>query len=266
MRRNYIFTGILLILSIIGFALAAPVSVQEKRHTLFDVAHIPKDVINVLGKRGMDLEMMWKKAHSGNLAGSESGSSATYTSSGSESDTDQGSTNVVRPLVQNAASSSGNPNPLMKYSSSLPNLLAPPAWGNRIKEMPVGKLMPGPSYKGGDGSHWTEYTPSSSGYGSDQEFTEAHIQKPNHPLPSADSVSPTDSDLDLKHWTNLEDLPPATELSYPEHQSSSKDYQPADRLEDHLLAAIYAVKGKAKELLRISGTARDVGDAPQREF
>ena len=40
------------ILSIIDFALAAPVLVQEKRQACVDVVHIPKDVISVLGKRG----------------------------------------------------------------------------------------------------------------------------------------------------------------------------------------------------------------------
>jgi hypothetical protein len=52
MRRYYIVSGILLILPIINFAVAAPVLVQEKRQAVVDVAHIPKDVITMLGKRG----------------------------------------------------------------------------------------------------------------------------------------------------------------------------------------------------------------------
>jgi hypothetical protein len=52
MRRYDIVSGILLILSIIDFAIAAPISVQEKRQTCVDVVNIPKDVITVLGKRG----------------------------------------------------------------------------------------------------------------------------------------------------------------------------------------------------------------------
>jgi hypothetical protein len=52
MRRCDVVSGILLILSIIDFALAAPVSLQEKRQACVDVVHIPKDVIAVLGKRG----------------------------------------------------------------------------------------------------------------------------------------------------------------------------------------------------------------------
>ena len=52
MRRYDIVLGILLILSIIDFALAAPVLVQEKRQARVDVVHIPRDVITVLWKRG----------------------------------------------------------------------------------------------------------------------------------------------------------------------------------------------------------------------
>ncbi|KAI0280942.1 hypothetical protein BGY98DRAFT_283580 [Russula aff. rugulosa BPL654] len=52
MRRYDIVFGILLILSSIYFALAAPVLVQEKRQARVDVVHIPRDVIAVLWKRG----------------------------------------------------------------------------------------------------------------------------------------------------------------------------------------------------------------------
>ena len=56
MRRHYIVSGIFLILSIIDFALAAPVLVQEKRQASVDVVHIPKDLITVLWERGEDEE------------------------------------------------------------------------------------------------------------------------------------------------------------------------------------------------------------------
>jgi hypothetical protein len=52
MRRYDIFSGILLILSIIDFALAAPVLVQEKRRAGLDVVHMPKNVIPALGSGG----------------------------------------------------------------------------------------------------------------------------------------------------------------------------------------------------------------------
>ena len=52
MRRYDTVFEILLILSIIDFALAAPVLAQEKRQAGVDALHIPKDVKTVLGKRG----------------------------------------------------------------------------------------------------------------------------------------------------------------------------------------------------------------------
>lgn len=51
MRRYDKIFGILLILSIIDFALAAPIRVQNKCQACVDVVHIPKDEIAVLGKR-----------------------------------------------------------------------------------------------------------------------------------------------------------------------------------------------------------------------
>jgi hypothetical protein len=51
MRQYDIVSGIILILSIIDFALAAPVLMKEKRQERVDVVHIPIDVITVLGKR-----------------------------------------------------------------------------------------------------------------------------------------------------------------------------------------------------------------------
>ena len=56
MRRYATIFGILLILSIIDFALAAPVLVQEKRRSYVDVVDMPHDVVTVLGKR-MEAEL-----------------------------------------------------------------------------------------------------------------------------------------------------------------------------------------------------------------
>ena len=56
MRCHNIVSGILLVLSIIDFALAAPVLVQEKRQAHVDEMHIPKNVMTVLGKRAGEVE------------------------------------------------------------------------------------------------------------------------------------------------------------------------------------------------------------------
>jgi hypothetical protein len=60
MRRYNTVPLILLILSIINFALAAPVPMPEKCQSV-DMVHVPKDVITVLGKRGDDLELELEK-------------------------------------------------------------------------------------------------------------------------------------------------------------------------------------------------------------
>jgi len=54
----YIVSGILLIVPIVNFALAAPVQVQEKRRACpdTDMADIPEYTITVLGKRGGEIE------------------------------------------------------------------------------------------------------------------------------------------------------------------------------------------------------------------
>ena len=63
MRRYIIVFGILLILSIIDLALAAPVLVQDKRQGWVDVIDIPEDAKTALGKRvGADaIEQLWDK-------------------------------------------------------------------------------------------------------------------------------------------------------------------------------------------------------------
>ena len=54
MGQYDIVFGILLVLSIIDFALVAPIPAQERCQTCIDVVHIPRNVIPVLEKRGDD--------------------------------------------------------------------------------------------------------------------------------------------------------------------------------------------------------------------
>ena len=57
MLRYNIISGILLILPIIDLAVAAPVLVQEKCQACADVVHIHRNVVTVLGKRGVEEEL-----------------------------------------------------------------------------------------------------------------------------------------------------------------------------------------------------------------
>jgi hypothetical protein len=122
MRRYDIVSGILLILSIIDFALAAPVLVQEKRQACVDVVHIPKDVIPVLGKRG-DEELEKLAAEYFKPLENPIESSDAHASSSATPGPDHGSTNVVEVPAPNPASLTANPDPLMEPSR--PSLTAP---------------------------------------------------------------------------------------------------------------------------------------------
>jgi hypothetical protein len=117
MRRYDIVSGILLILSIIDFALAAPVLVQEKRQACVGVVHIPKDVIPVLGKRGdEELEKLLEEFYN-NMKKEVESSNAHASSSSAPPGPDRGPTNVVQAPAQNPASPTSNLDPLMEPPS-----------------------------------------------------------------------------------------------------------------------------------------------------
>ncbi len=50
MRQYNIISQIILILSVINFALVAPVLVQKKRQVCLDVLHVPMDMMSVFGE------------------------------------------------------------------------------------------------------------------------------------------------------------------------------------------------------------------------
>ena len=113
MRRYDVVSRILLILSIIGFAFAAPVLVQENCQACANMVHIPKDVITVLGKRveEEELEKLLEKYI-------KTGEKPVESSSSAPPGPDHGSTNVVQAPASNPASSIANPDPLVVPSGS----------------------------------------------------------------------------------------------------------------------------------------------------
>jgi hypothetical protein len=119
MRRYDILFGIVLIFSIIDFALAAPVPVQEKPRLYVDVVDTSKDVRTVLrrGVGGDELEGLFK------TFGNPIESSDTHASSGSAPPVpDHGPTNVAQAPPPNPASSTANPDSSMKPPSlSIPS-------------------------------------------------------------------------------------------------------------------------------------------------
>ena len=164
MRQYNIIFGILL-LSIIDFALAAPVHAQEKRQIRIDVVHTPRDVITVLEKRGGWVEEIEKLAE-GRLETSEGAHSAPNSA---PQGPQYGSVNDVQAAASNPAPSTANPKPLVEQSSPLTSVSS------------------------------TD-TPTSTEYGSDHEFIEsmgAHESQPNpSPRPSTDS----DPNVDWHAW------------------------------------------------------------------
>ena len=118
MRQCDMVVGVLFILSIINFALAAPVPVQEKGQAWVDVEHIPRNVITVLGKRGSDEKLMkdlfgtWKNPVESSQAHTSSSSAAPAP--------DRGSMNDMEGPVRIPASLPTNPEPLMEPLSLSP--------------------------------------------------------------------------------------------------------------------------------------------------
>ena len=203
MRRYDIVSGIFLILSIIDFALTAPVLVQEEHQAHVDMVHIPKDVITMLGKRTNELDDLGKLLKSLETPGE---SSETHASSSS-----------APPMPDHASSSSGLPGPDHGSTNVMqapgPNPALPAADPGRLME----PLSPS-SEKGvwgddelsqnsdaGFGSDGPLFTPTSSHYGSDEDPTWAQQRPP------IVEISPhADPNFDWEHWqkkVNEEDHP-----------------------------------------------------------
>jgi hypothetical protein len=133
MRRYGIVSAILLILSIIDFALAAPILVQEKRQACVDVVHIPENVITVLGKRGDDddvlkLALEYLEAWGKPVDSSDAHASSSSAPPGFE----HGSTNVVQAPAPNPVSSTANPDPLREPSGPSSTAGMQGSWENRF--------------------------------------------------------------------------------------------------------------------------------------
>jgi hypothetical protein len=333
MRRHDMVSGILLILSIIDLALAAPVLVQEKRHACVDAVHIPTDVITVLGKRGLEgLEHVLEYFNLKTWGKPIESSDAHASTSSAPPRPDYASTSSAppRPASQKEfgqAYTSGypvehvqqpNPGPsaddfdwnywMNLEDPSPPRLESPKPsnskpstksgfnwkyWANPLNLMdPLTQegrqalskpSNPKPSTKSGFSWNWQDllskldplprpgWSQDSKPLNpkpSDQGPLNPGLRTPRPPLKIAPSPSPELTppsempNLGSPKEPEDEAVPgPPSSLDSELHsddQSSTADSQP------DLLAAIYAAKGKAKESRRISGTARDVGNAAQR--
>jgi hypothetical protein len=230
MRWYDIVFGILLIISITDFALAAPVPVQEKLQTRVDVVHMPKDVITVLGKRvNEDSLKMAAEYFKTMLKPAESSDAHASSSLAPPPGQDHGSTDVVQAAAPpKQASSAANPDPLGGPSNPLST--APESGsledGNSVNsdESDVTSTAPesvmsadGYSVKWdkSDGSNKASHgSPMSSEYDPDDESEGAQALKYDtipvaHPRPG----QPTDPDgFDWNHWTEVVNQSPPKEV------------------------------------------------------
>ena len=132
MRRYDIVSGILIILSIIDFALAAPVLAQEKRQAGVDALHIPRDVITVSGKRGdEDLARLLDQYFKTTEKPAESSDSHASSNSAAPGLVHGSTTDTVQAPVPNPASSTGNPDPLIGPPNSPAVVPTQGLWRNR---------------------------------------------------------------------------------------------------------------------------------------
>jgi len=267
------------------------VLVQEKRKAfVVDVAHIPKDVITVRwgedsGEGWEELDQLVKDHYKSleNLFDSSDEDAPSLLGPY------HGQTNVVRPPTPLPASSTTKPNPWVDVESykgddGLHWQYSPTSSGyesdRQFMEAHAGQPNNPGSSTDSDSSteppdfDWKDWMDSEDSPPprptSPKEFDQADQAQVEQHSPSPGAGLPTESEHEVvtppssqkgPEYDMVHGSTPSTELSDPGHQSSSTDSQPED-----LQAALYAAKGKAKEARRIFGTARDVGDAAQREL
>ena len=214
MRRYDIVSGILLILSIIDFARAAPVLVQEKRQACVDVVHIPKDVRTVLGKRGGEELGNVVEEYFKSFEKPAESSDAHSASSSAPPGPGHGSTDVVQEPGPNPESSTVNQGLKEQSSSSPTDSSVKGVWGDAP---PSDDDRWSQSYEGNNELHDVPlYSPTSSGseFGSNHGWPESWANW--HALlhrPSSRPSIGSGSEFDWNNWNALEDPPPSRPAS-----------------------------------------------------
>ena len=276
----------LLILPIINFAVAAPVLEGKKSQAGVDAAHIP--AINMLGKRVSKVDEMLDALF---------GQPESPPESPPPSKPADGWSILNRPLSPipeepspepNQASPTANTDLLMESPSPLTpsstdSFTEDGGWwdedengimyfgqGHDLTAMhaPPPNTNPRPSDEPEfNWGYWSDLVnqplPKRPKPASSDEFGQAQEYQPKS---GPSSTGPSNPTLPIEPVVD----PPPPNLVSPEeldaelqsdHQSLSTDSQPVDPQ-----AALTALKGKAKVLRRVPGTARDVGIAVQREL
>jgi hypothetical protein len=201
MRWNDVLSGVLLIISIANFAIAAPVSLQAR----VDVVHIPKDAVTVLGKRmDEDLENLKMVAQFLETTIKTAESSDVHASSSSAPlGTEHGSTNVVQASEPNPASPTANPGLTIDPPSPPSTAPVEDWWKGRAAWYDTF------SSQASDKSDEPLPAPGSSGYGSDHESMEdlPKLNPISVPRPASTGADPK---FDWDYWNKVvnEESPP----------------------------------------------------------
>jgi hypothetical protein len=284
MRRYDTISGILLILSIIDFAVAAPVLVQEKCQPGVDAVYIPEDAITMLGKRGDELVKFFL-AHEDHFAKPEVSSAARPSTSFPPSGSNRAQMGVKQPPPPSPKLDSP-PAPPGPASSTMSDA------DYELVGAHDAPLKPGPStesYHDLTGMHAPQLSPVlPTWFLTDHGYSGPHASQPNPGRlvaeePPSRPASPIQFDAGHEYELVRPPSPspgsaPATESDYemvgvppPGAVSSTnrgrRSMGADSRLENLRVHAVRdALKGNAKESRLISGTARDVLKAAQREL
>ena len=237
MRRYNVVPLIILILFILNFALAAPVLLPDKHQVYVNVAHVPKDVITVLGKRGDRLEEMeklfenfdkWWKGEP------ESSSAARPPSSSAPLESGHGSMQADVPPVHPASSIESDRNPRL--------LVHPPPTPGEASSI---ESVSNPDREAMDVDH--DAPPPN---------TESSIESGHsHTLPT-----------ESEDWYTAPSSPVSDSNSNSGRWSTISNARSAESLFENLQTAEDASKDKAKVSRRITSTAIGAVNAAQSEL
>jgi hypothetical protein len=243
----YIVSGILLIVPIIDFSLAAPVLVQEKRQAYADMIDIPAYPITVLGKRGEVEEVGGKYIEKWFVPAKES-SAAHGSSSSTTSEPGHVSMSVIDAPAPNPGPSTESDHLLTPMHTPQSSTVHP-TWFN---------FDPNSEWLGPQVSqpNTVHALPNTGPSNPSTKFDSDHsLVAP--PPPSQTKGSSTESDIEM------EDFPPSSTVS---STAPNRDSMNADSQLENLQTDRDALKGQAKESRRNSGNARDLGNAAQGEL
>ena len=198
MRGYYIVSGILLILPIIDFAVAAPAFAQKKHQAGVDVVHISEDAITMLGERGDESDEVWLKftSYLENYFGNPEKLSPTHPSSSSRpSAPADGWTDLNQPLPTIPEEPSPESSPESSPDRAMPNPGSLTETGYDLMEVdPSPGPAPGPSsptIPSTDHELMAAHAPPNPGSPTESDYEMMEVSPPHG------SASPIDSDNEM---------------------------------------------------------------------